>query len=184
MELEEMRSQSKALQVMATATTGQMNQAATYNRLSLSARVAFEREQAGTGEVGLFIANYGTGPAVIRNVRVYLDGGRIRSISDLEYVDAGNYRVTPHWDRFNNGPTLPSNIRRGALWTSAENIVDINKFRNLILNRIFIIAQGCSTYGDCVTFCTSTTNDRCLSIERSLHGGTVARGAPSLPQNR
>jgi hypothetical protein len=154
-QLGEMKSQSTALSTSAEAANNQLLQAARHNRVSVRPIVGFDREGAIGGPVGIYVYNSGTGPAMIRDLEVYLDGRRLGGVADLEHVEQSLLRgETARWNHIRKQRTINPSERLALYYTGSDNVSDMDAFRHLIQNRISIIAKACSLYEECEYVCS------------------------------
>jgi hypothetical protein len=155
-QLGEMKSQSTALSASAEAANHQLRQASRHNRVSVRPIVGFDRDGAVGADVGIYVYNSGTGPAMIRDLEVYLDGKKLNAASDLENVELRLFRsATAKWVNIRGQRTIKPSERMAIYYTESANISDMNAFRNLIQNRISMIAKSCSLYEECEYVCST-----------------------------
>ncbi|NIJ22320.1 hypothetical protein FHS95_004035 [Sphingomonas naasensis] len=155
-QINEMRLQSNALSATANAANRQLNQADIHNRISVTPVVGFDRRaSSGDEEVGIYIYNHGSGPAIIQDIKIYLDGSLLPNISDLEYVDTEMFlNETPRWNSIFESYTLQPGKELSIYHTPYQNVEDISNFRKLIWDRVDVIFKYCSLYNECGYSCS------------------------------
>lgn len=103
---------------------------------------------------GLYLVNSGMGPAIIRELELYLDGSRVTTWEDL------NNRVMaekdhpwkthePYWVEIGPGTHMKTDERIGIFATLKDNVRDRVSFERLCWRRIGVWARYCSMHGEC-----------------------------------
>lgn len=152
-----------------------------HNRLSAMPFVQFYRAGDALGnEVGLYIDNTGLGPAVIKDMRMYLDGTRIKTYDDISSATLDLFKATsPSWEHDGLFDfVIPPTNRAKLYFTTPSNVVDMTAFRDLLRRRIFVIVRACSIYSDCTFVCSTVDDPYCAAEEHRL---ASAPGAVSRP---
>jgi hypothetical protein len=168
-QLTEIQLQSKYLAATSEAANGQLKEASKHDRLSLMPAVNFLNEGKNSDRVGIYVENNGIGPARLSNFRVYLDDKLLDGTESLEWVDSDNYvKVSPNWHDTKYARLIYPKTREEMFGTQADNVEDIEKFRDLIRERIFIIMDACSVYNECESVCNHVSNSECLTYEKNL----------------
>jgi hypothetical protein len=144
-----------------------------HDRLSVRPDIRFHREtNSGGKEVGLYIMNDGLGPAIIRNMRTYLDGKLISDVDEIAAQTVTNYkRTTPGWHYSKFDFTIKTAETFALLFTDPENVQSMGAFSELIRRRVFVIAKACSFYDECRVFCSTVDDDQCEIEERKVASG-------------
>ena len=131
-----------------------------HNRLSKKPFVSFKRMMAADGdEVGLIIENNGLGPAVISNFSIFLDTNQIigDGINDWESVTEKLNNLfknrSPKWNYLHEGYLLKAGDSIALYATSPENIIDLEQFRDVLINRLIVKVRACSLYQECEDVC-------------------------------
>jgi hypothetical protein len=115
--------------------------------------------------VGLFIDNFGLGPADIREMRIYLDGKRISNIAE---ISNSTFTKLPLSWASSESYAVKSGERLPLIYTATENVKSIGEFMDFINRRLFVIAKACSLYHDCGVFCSPDPqgNEGCIAEEK------------------
>jgi hypothetical protein len=130
--------------------------------------VSFQRDgDASKERVGILLRNDGLGPAQIVETRIYYDNERVGDWEDVTKRNEMNYAGrTPFWTSFKYGTVIRSGDHIALYATSPNQIRDINQFRRLIWERLFIIVKVCSLYDDCYHACTHVDDKECEQEEK------------------
>jgi hypothetical protein len=151
---------------LATAIWSAM-QTRMHNQLSVRPDVRFLLELArGADDVGLGIENNGLGPAILGEMRIYLDGRKLGTFDEISTIMPTIWKEkTPFWRVVRYGITIKPGNSIKIYWTKPDNIQDWDAFDALISNRLFVIARSCSMYDECEDICSTVSNDDCRAEE-------------------
>jgi hypothetical protein len=141
-----------------------------HDRLSVQPSTRFWREgDARAKAVGLYIENSGLGPAIISDLRIYLDGNPITNLDDISNATATNYKdVTPSWTFLPFAFTIKSGDRIAIFATPPDNVESMSEFRYLTDKRLFLVAKPCSFYQQCTIFCSTKDDPQCEEEEKKI----------------
>jgi hypothetical protein len=148
-----------------------------HDKISVQPRLEFSLvANQNLPEVGIYIENNGLGPAFLADMRIYLDGRRVGGWNDLAntveaetnspFKQAG---LAATRDVANK--TIKSGETDDLLTTPGSNATD--GFSHLLTDRLFVIVDYLSVYGDPLVHCkigrTGDDNSKdCASYEAQL----------------
>ena len=103
---------------------------------------------------GLYLANSGMGPAVIREIELYLDGNRVATWQDLSNRVRGERdhpwkTREPSWLDIGTGTHMKTDERLGVFVTTKDNVKDYATFERLHWQRVGIWIKYCSMHDEC-----------------------------------
>jgi hypothetical protein len=135
------------------------------NETYLKDKIAAEPSLSfGKSETGLYLNNFGNGPAIVKQYSLYVDGQEVLPFDDATWdrvVDTNSkiFFGCPQSKTLYYNQAIPA----GQSWPfliANPSDVDGREFRRLIRDRLVVRMKVCSLHGDCETIC-STVNGKC-----------------------
>jgi hypothetical protein len=121
-----------------------------HNKLTAKPIVAFFREGGGLhSDLGISILNNGTGLAIIKEIRIFLDGEQMKDWESVTERTRKIFHTTPANRMYLNGLFLRGGDNLALYYIGKNDVADIDEFKKLIFERVLVVSKVCSVYEEC-----------------------------------
>jgi hypothetical protein len=154
-----------------TSLEQQLQETTEHDRMMALEAAAFLMEVNDDKEVGIYIENNGPGPAYLRELKIYVNGKRLKGTSEIWKAWSGSEKLLlnpPSYHEFNVGRLIRAGEKWSLLYVDRKNVRDMLAFKTSLHDDIFMVGETCDLYWKCKMLCTKGEPDKCKVLEAQI----------------